>query len=54
MQGNGHKSLIFNNMAEKEIPIASACVEDDGDGEFSLIHNIYSGNYFSVMMIFSM
>lgn len=37
----GDKSLIFNNMDKKKIPIALACVEDDGDRYFFLIHNIY-------------
>ena len=34
MQGKRDKSLIFNNMDKKKIPIASACVEDDGDRYF--------------------
>ena len=34
MQGKGDKSLIFNNMDKKKIPIASGCVEDDGDWYF--------------------
>lgn len=33
-------------MVEKEIPISSAFVEDDGDC-FFLIHNIYKWNYFA-------
>ncbi len=41
MQGKGDKSLIFNNMDKKKIPIALACAEDDGDRYFFLIHNIY-------------
>lgn len=35
MQGKGDKSLIFNNMdKKKKSPIASICVEDDGDQYF--------------------
>ena len=51
MQGKGDKSLIFNNMDKKEIPIALACAEDDGDQYFFLIHNIYLGNYLIIAVL---
>ena len=43
--------MIFNNMDKKKIPIASACVENDGDWYFFLIHNIYLGNYLIIAVL---